>query len=511
LTAYRQQILPILTAFGLLIGALLAAASAGCNGGRGAGAACDAHSQCADAYQCLEDICVPRCDSNSECGDGYQCSSKGICELVISAIGDPCASEWECGLGQGCVLDALLQDSGQVLAATCQLQGTGGNVGALCEVDEDCHNSLCTLGHCSQVCAVNEDCPLGNRCALIPRFTLAEPALFYGCLQSTGVLEHRIPMTEPVETLPVFVPSDTHSLAIVSSVDDDLHLVGATRVVDPNGKLLFNGDSSPEQLVANRIRYIRQKRISTMLIPNSDNPEVKLQTGIYQVRMEAALPPFGEGNAIPEVSVFYKMDTGRVLDLHFYFLDLSDHPCNDEFGVDTLNASSAALSTGFQNEYLAELQDIFAEANINTGTIRYSDIDRADLDGIVDNDLADLLPLATNDTGLAIFFVRSLSPDGVQALIGGVPGPPQPGTSASGVAISADTLCYRDWTKLARVTAHSMASQMGLWNNRDPEGIPDPISDTDGDTDNLMFFGEFGGTTLSAGQKDVLGRFPGLR
>jgi hypothetical protein len=189
-----------------------------------------------------------------------------------------------------------------------------------------------------------------------------------------------------------------------------------------------------------------------------------------------------------------------------------DHPCNGEFGVETLNAANAAVATTFQDVYLAEFEDILSQANIDTGIIRYHDVDRADLDGLVGNDINDLLRLAENKSGVAIFFVRSLEPSGVQALIGGVPGPPMsPGTSASGIAISADTLCYRSWTKLARVTAHSAATQMGLWNNRDPDGLPDPISDTEGTTENLMFFGEFGGTSLTPGQVNVLGRYPGLR
>lgn len=499
-----------MTAAGLLLVALIVA-TGGCSDGRGAGASCSSHGQCADAYQCLSDVCVPRCNNNSDCGEGYQCDRRRSCNLVISSIGDGCASEWECGLGQGCVLNNALLGDGQVLAASCQEQGSGGNIGSECELDEDCRNTLCTLGHCSQVCAANEDCPSDNRCALIPRIVGNEAALFYGCLQSTGVLKHRIPMTEPAARLPILVPSDTQSIAIVSSVDDDVHRVGATRVVGPDGSLLFNGDSSPEQLVANRIRYIRQRRISTMLIPNSDHPELVPQTGIYQVYMEASLPLFGQGTAIPEVTVFYKMDKSRTLDLHFYFLDLADHPCEAQFGMPTLNANTAQTGPSFQNEYLAALDGIFAD-KITTTIAGYKDIKRADLDGIVGNDLGDLLRLADNDTGLAIFFVRSLAPNGVQALIGGVPGPPRsPGTSASGVAISVDTLCYRSWTKLARVTAHSIAAQMGLWNNRDPEGLPDPISDTDGNTNNLMFFGEFGGTELSAGQIDVLGRYPGLR
>ncbi len=500
---------PIFAATWLIFAALV---SGSCSEGGGAGASCITQGECASAFQCLGEICVPRCEKNSECGDGYQCSPNGVCNLVLSSIGDPCVSEWECGLGQGCVLDEALVGSNQVLAASCQGQGSGGNIGADCESDQDCQNTLCTLGQCSQVCQQDEDCPSAHGCSLIPRIMENESALFQGCLPTAGVFSHTIAMTESAARLSIPVPSDTHSIAIVSQVSDDVHSVGATRVVSPNGLLLFNGDSSPAQLIANRIRYIRQRRISTMLIPNSDNPEVELETGFYQVDMEASLPPFGPGTAVPEVTVYYKMDTARTLDLNFYFLDLSDHPCSGNFGVETLNASNAAVAGTFQDEYLVEVENILAQANINVGIVRYADIERADLDGLVGSDKKDLLRLSDNSNGLAIFFVRSMEPSGVQTVIGGVPGPPRlPGTSASGIAISADTLCYRSWTRLARVSAHAAVTQMGLWNNRDPEGIQDPIADTEGSTDNLTFFGEFGGTDLTPGQVNVLGRYPGLR
>ena len=39
--------------------------------------------------------------------------------------------------------------------------------------------------------------------------------------------------------------------------------------------------------------------------------------------------------------------------------------------------------------------------------------------------------------------------------------PGRAGTPASGVAIAMDTLCYRDWAKLARITAHEIAREFG--------------------------------------------------
>ncbi len=454
---------------------------------------------------------MPQCVQNSDCGDGYICASNGSCQPVISAIGDSCKSEWDCGLGQGCVLDDALADpsGSKILSATCQEQGTGSNVGSLCSVDEDCRNSLCTLGHCSQLCEVNSDCPSGTGCELIPRLIPGDSVLFKGCLQSTGVLQTEIKMSSPAERLRILVPSSAQSLTLVAQVADDVHFVGATRVVSPRGELLYSGSTELAQILANPIRYFRQRRISTLMIPNSNTFD--LETGVYQIDVASTLPPVAPGTAIPKVQVFYKLDTSRKLDLHFYFLDLDNHPCRAQFDVDTIDATTAQDSKDFQ-DYVGELSTILASADIEVGTKSYTDIDRADLDGIVDDDLEDLFRLADNDSGMAVFFVRSLSPDGVQAQNGGTPGPARmPHTSASGIAVSMDTLCYRPWSALARVTAHTIAGQMGLWNNRDPQGSPDPISDTDGSTDNLMFFGEFGGTTLSPGQKSVLGNYPGLR
>lgn len=323
-----------------------------------------------------------------------------------------------------------------------------------------------------------------------------------------------VEMSSPAQRLYIPVPSSAQSFTLVANVGDDSHLVGATRVVSPSDALLFNGSSTPDLLETNAIRYLRSIGVSTLMVPNSDT--LTLETGIYQIDMEASLPPFGLGTEIPEITVFYKLDTSRILDLHFYFLNLEEHPCQEGFGFDTINAITAANSPVFLVDYLGEIRKILADGGIQTGSVTYTDIERADLDGLAEDDLDDLLSLADNESGIAIFLVRSLTPDGVQTRFGGTPGPPRsPGTAASGIAISVDTLCYRPWESLARVTAHSLGGQMGLWNNRDPIGISDPIFDTsdepDEGQDNLMFFSEFGGTNLTLGQQQVLGRYPGLR
>ena len=111
-----------------------------------------------------------------------------------------------------------------------------------------------------------------------------------------------------------------------------------------------------------------------------------------------------------------------------------------------------------------------------------------------------------------MFFVRTLSPIGLQA-VGPNPGPAGlAGTRRSGIVIGVDTLCYRTWRQLARLTAYEIARYMGLYNNVgiDPAHI-DPIADTDSTSTNLMFYSELGGTVLSEGQKQILRRSAVLR
>ena len=124
-----------------------------------------------------------------------------------------------------------------------------------------------------------------------------------------------------------------------------------------------------------------------------------------------------------------------------------------------------------------------------------------------------MLQLTDDPNGVTIYFVRSITPAGVLALAGGNPGPPRmSNTSASGIAVSVDTLCYRDWTVVARATAHEIARYLGLFRNREPDGANDPIPDSDSTPDNLMFFTEDAtGTTLSLGQRTVLQYNPVLR
>jgi hypothetical protein len=229
------------------------------------------------------------------------------------------------------------------------------------------------------------------------------------------------------------------------------------------------------------------------------------------------------GTATPTMTVVLKMDTSVILDLHFYFLNLDDHPCSAAF-AGKLDATVAQTAAFFQTDFMTQLRTIFAQGGIAVGAITYEDLrNHPDLDGLDVASASSLMSLGAHTGGINVFFVRTLSPVGIQAL-GPNPGPAGlAGTRQSGIVIGVDTLCYRDWKQLARITAHELALYMGLYHNveLDPDMPFDPnnsstmhedwIPDSASDATNLMFYSELGGSQLSEGQRYILSRSPVLR
>ncbi len=492
----------------IAVAATFALLATGCSDpGAGIGHSCQSQGDCSSTLQCLAGTCTARCTAHLDCGDGYICRNDGTCAEVVSAVGDPCAREIDCGPAQSCRLDQTDTDGDGRLAGTCQIDHSGAATGGDCVNDEDCRTGICALDRCVELCSAASDCPASTTCVDIPRLpSTAAPPLFAGCLQASGTLRLDFPVATPHELLRVPVPSNALSFALVASIDNDAQLVGASRVTSPSGILLYATPFSQEEYYANPLRHQPEPEIATLVVPNT--PAIGIETGVYDIEVGSFFEAGGMGTAIPSVSVFYKLSSATTLDLHLHFLDLADHPCPSVSG---LSAQSAPGSTDMR-AFLDQLESILGGADIKLGNVTYDDVDRPDLDGLRAKDLPRLLKLSTDPTGIHIFFTRSISPVGVQALAGGNPGPPAlPGTRASGIAVSMDTLCYRTWTDLARITAHELGRYMGLFRNREPDGALDPIPDSDDSISNLMFFSELGGTQLSAGQASILQLYPGLR
>ncbi|HET9992318.1 MAG TPA: hypothetical protein VFQ65_27490, partial [Kofleriaceae bacterium] len=177
----------------------------------------------------------------------------------------------------------------------------------------------------------------------------------------------------------------------------------------------------------------------------------------------------------------------------------------------------AVKSEMFQGQFVEPLRTDVASSGVALGALTYEDVlDHPDLDGPALANVNDLLKLGTHSVGINVFFVRSMSPAGVQAF-GPNPGPaglastPNVGRQ-SGVIISLDSLCYESWQQLARLTTRELARYMGLYNNVELDDHVDPIADSDTSPANLMYFSEAGGgVTLSPNQRLILGRSPVLR
>nr|HEX4316391.1 hypothetical protein [Kofleriaceae bacterium] len=504
-----------------LIGAsaLLAATAvslAACpNGGNGIGSSCNSNGDCSSPLQCVADTCVPLCQRAPECGEGYTCTAAGQCRVATGQAGDPCTGQAQCAAGLSCQLAGSATGSDGLLLASCVRDNTGARVlpdAAACGSDADCRDGTCALGRCMDLCASTLDCPEDQACKEVPRVE-ADGAMFRACIPAAGTMQFDIALSSPQETVLLPIPESAQSVSVVMSIDDATQLVAARRVVAPDSTEVFDDAGDP---FLTPVRTFPNFGQSVLQMPST--PDTPLEPGAYQVEIASLRGPNVIGSATPHATVLVKLDTSATLDMHFYFLDLGDHPCSDALDVPALNAASAATSTDFQG-YLDTIVSIF-NGILQPGDITYEDAPgHPDLDGLDVSNAAALLSLGAHSTGINIFVVRSLSPAGIE-VFGPNPGPATlAGTPQSGIVVGLDTLCYRTWEQLGQLTAHELARYMGLYNNVEVAnpGETDPIADSDTSSDNLMFSSELGsggqyfGRSLSGEQVQILSTSPVLR
>lgn len=499
---------------------------------QGVGSPCERPADCGAELQCLEGTCQPRCARAPDCGDGYACTEDGLCEIGAGQPGSRCTSEVECLPGLACVLD--VDDGGDgVLDASCAPDHDGSAAGKACAADADCRNGTCALGECVDLCKIDRDCGTGRVCTTIPRVDNdASPAAslgeFHGCLPADATVSWRLPTHGTADELYLPVPGNASAVFLALRVDDPAQYVGASEITEPSGARVYTlvPDAFDPFDPGNLVRHTPTPETSVLMLPSS--PDRPLVPGAYHISVGSyhlvavPTPHLTGGTSVPQVQLGVKLGGGTVLDMHFYFVDLTEHPCAAAMG--TINAAAAQLpDSPFQHDFLPALRTIFARAGIALGETTFDDIlDHYSLHGLASEHLGDLLALAAHPGGVNVFFVRTIAPVGLSVLSGGDknPGDPALGSRTGGVAVAVDTLCYRSWPDLARLTAHATAREMGLYRNVEPapfEGYEDPIADSPGAdnpagmTDNLMYFSEFGGTSLSPGQKDILRRSPSLR
>jgi|GEM_PF-1462584 len=446
----------------------------GCSGGAGGiGDSCSDNSDCNGADQCLNSVCVARCQRAPECGDGYSCDKDGLCHLATLDVGARCVSEVDCAPGLSCQINGTDKDAQQHLIATCTQQNSmaARPSGSPCDTDGECRNGTCALGHCVDLCTDTRDCADGQSCAILPRVTIhssmqQNDGLFAGCLQANGFLSWTIPTSRPSEDLLLPLPDTARSVSVSFAVDDPNQLVGLSSLTSPTAQPMYTKPCTPTSSTcpdedteldqyyspANLVRHMPQLGQSVLAMPSSTRDVPQL--GVYEMTASSFRSDGGPGSSIPRVTAVIQLDTSSNLDLHFYFLDLGDHPCEQQIGAAPLNAQTAQTLAGFQSDYLSALRAIFVPAGITVGAASYDDIVGHDvLMSPEPGDLGNLLALGTYTAGINVYFVRSILPAGVQAF-GPNPGPAGiAGSRQSGIAIGVDTLCYRSWAQVARLTA----------------------------------------------------------
>jgi hypothetical protein len=493
----------------IFISTLVMSGIISCSGGGGIGDSCSGQSDCGDGFQCSRDVCVPLCNRSQECGDGYSCSSSGFCQIAVGKAGSVCTTESACVAGLACVLDRTDVDNDGVMQSSCAPSQQGHAPGATCNSDDDCRNGTCAVGRCVDICNSPRDCGVGNACMSVPRVE-AGGAQFFGCLPETGTIAYDLPGEGSQQNALIAVPGSATSFSLVMRIDDDSQTVGLSSLLSPRGRRLYSEWTTAQEFYGNPVRHAPQRTQSVAQVPSSVNTE--FETGAYRVALRSYRIAGQPGTATPRSSVVLKMGLGSTLDLHLHFADLQDHACKAAFGARILDASQAATSVLFQEQFVSSLRTILGRAGISVGNITYSDVqNRPELDSVNEESIRSLFAQSAYRDGISIFFVRSLSPAGV-AVLGESPGPSAAvANPSSGIAISTEALCYRSWAQVARTATHQIAGHMGLYPNIDLSNGQDPIRDTDETSDNLMFYSEVGGTSITEGQSQILRRSPVLR
>lgn len=499
----------------------MAVGALGCGGGGAdVGESCATVADCASGLQCLDHICRPGCLANIDCGDGRVCEEH-TCRLVESEVGDPCTFEAKCGPGQSCRLPI---DSFVAGGGSCQREAiSGGVVGEACAIDSDCRVGACALGRCTELCEADAQCLRGFQCVGIPRVSADASSFlggYHGCLPTRSTLTFEVPLREQVsQTLIIPVVDTASSLVLVAEAAQADERIGVTAVTDPENQPIFTAPTTVAEYFAGALRHKPLPGVAVLQIPSTS--AVALRAGVYAMTITSSADRPGITLAGRRVRVVEKLGPGATLDLHFHFADLTDHPCLPTDRV--LDPTTAPTDPDFQTTFLRRLREIFAAANIAIGSITYEATTApVELEGLASERAAELFATADDDHGVAVYFVRTIMPAGIETIVGGTPGAPLPRTGASGIAIAATALCnntdpaHRDdpaWDRVARVTAHAIARHLGLYRNREPEpeGAVDPLIDSPTSDDNLMYWGEEGGTALSTEQREILRASPVLR
>lgn len=521
---------------------------------------CAAATDCRAGYQCFQGACIPSCQRDADCGKGYGCTQGACTELPGAPLGsdctedadcasrdcDPntstcqkgCIREGDCAEGQTCWKNPVdtngdgETDAIHPICAPVREDGTAAPAEA-CESDEDCVQGQCELGRCVLFCETPGDCTnatsgaAGEDDGCYGLYTATDYGLvpMKGCLPRSGTIELDLPEQTDSLGLPENVVSAT-LFAAAKNYDTDYY-TGFADLYDPQGNSLFDL-SNQTDFYDFPLRYVPSEGTSTLLI--SSSPELApIRSGVYTF---SSFAQKSNGLSGP-VAVKLRLKFGEAMpakghvNLHVFFPDLTGG-CweGDDPNASPLNAHVAQSAfASFEKKF----RQIYAQVGVTIDTITYADIaGPADItvpqNGGASESMDALLQAASagdDPDTMEIVIVRnifttpmSMGGGSILGIAGGIPASPGiPGTPHSGAVVAEDAACI-SMTSLALTAAHELGHTLGLFHAVEQDGSTDQLSDTDdspgmywhGDTpnNNLMFWLEGGGSTLSPLQGQVI-------
>lgn len=512
---------------------------------------CQSVGDCRDGSQCYEGRCQPRCQADADClSDGYKCDGGACVERPGAKSGESCANDTECS-SQACVAGKCVRscrrEAGCGTDETCVLDRTATRVRGLClsqrpsapkqalgscASDGDCQRGSCVMGSCLLMCQHPHDCaaPGAERsCTELPapltKLAISKWPLMRTCLPANQ--NFSVPIHNPIGVQTLLVPATARSVTLVLSApnNDQTSTVGMSFVNDASGAQLFGLWNPADQggYFRNPIRHM----------PNQGSAIFMLSTSPHRIPVRTApytLSVFGNtgtgANFAPDVTAIYKLYNQQIaggrMPLRIHVTDLSGLPSDCSYRSMTAASAPTVLAPMVQ-----KLREIYAQGTVKIefDPITYIDSQAGtSVDANGATSLGTVLADASKQSGggLDLVMIRSISPNGILGIAGGIPGAPGlKGNPRTGAVMSIGFLCMPGTgyglPQLAQTAAHELGHTLGLSHNRESNGQIDPLGDgmspsesSAQDAANLMYWAatSMPGQTLTAEQGQVIRSMP---
>lgn len=392
-----------------------------------------------------------------------------------------CASDADCPSGVCRARRAFTPVDLEPLPLACgEVDEPGALVGEPCSARSDCGRGICTVsGACVMPCAVDPDCPSGERCVQVwvptsgsamqpleacapivsapPDVRVAGPEAgprLLGGLEETSVT-----------VLPGLAPS---SLVVWTAGEGTIPMIREIRDADTRAVLYDPFTLGPDAPAPSwGVAALTVDEVTTLLYPNG--PGTPMPAGGFEGGLSSFEP------TATERIVLQRAGEGSVFDVDAYLV----------------GGGGWSTSGGVPRQLQRAIDDanaILATVGLSIGEVRvHSVVGRLRRDfQVLEGEAPPLgappelpalyrLSAGARRPSIHVFFVRMI--DGAAGIASGIPGPHAiHGTGASGVAIAVDVIPDE---LLGGVLVHEVGHFMGLFHTSEADGsTSEPLTDT---------------------------------